>query len=1237
MTTFGTIAPSIIFKEKCVVFIIFFTLLGYYSIKQKGTPGLRFKLGLIYILFVFAGLFTGLPSYAQKKGGNDKRTQQILDSVQNVKKAEAQALKLARERSADSAKAARERITDSTTAARKRVADSIAAVRDRRADSMAAVRSYKESRRYKDSVEKERTARLDSVRTEREQIVAAQKAERDRISDSVSAIRDAIRDSIKIVQTRRSDSLMAIKKYRESKRYTDSVDFVRQKRADSMATARKHINDSTTAFRQKVRDSTLASRKQILDSTVAARKVITDSLTALRKVRADSLADRREKREKLAKDALKKREQKMNLALEMKIQSKQKAWSNEKMLKKKWSAPRQLVQNSFTRYNYYFNAHNKMREADANMERVGKENLDSFIALYPFNPNLDSALIAPDMDSIIHKVSLGIQIHDPRTKWADDLYLLLGQAYYYKGDYKNASTAFRYIIGMEDRYKKKKSSSGSSKKKEQVSILEEEKESAFDFLKHKSVNNDAILWLSRTFVRAGQPENAEAVLDLVASDPKFPENLKGRLAMEKAFLMLHDNNMKAAGTQLQTAADDPYLPDDQRQRAAYLGAQILQAQNEYAASTENFQKALDLHPAIEMDFYARKNIAINAMASGEARDESISSLKKILKDYKYTNYYEQVYFLLGQLSSKSGKSDEALVYLQKSISSPKSTKKQKAISFAALGDIHYLNGDYVAAKSAYDSSSMLFKYAPDDKSVIEASRRSGALASVTGPYLTIKNQDSLLAMSLLPEKEQRAIIRKHLKDLQRQREDSIFNAENAGLNNVNQNQNDFNQGGGAGWYFANATQMKKGQNEFKRIWGNRPAVDNWRRMSAIGFVSNGGNNTSDEELTDENGLALDENGLPTEDALLSLLPTSPEQKEKANKMIQKAYVDLSDAYITELEDYQLADRALDTLDVRYKQHEDKDRALYLHYLMSVRLSKIPESRSYAEQIKLQFPNSQYAALVKPTEDGAGLPTNSILQETVGNYYDATYALLIQRQFSEVLERVKTGRQRYKDPRYDKRFRVMEGVAYAGAGNYAQADTLLRDFIKGNANDTLRAWAESVLEYVNKNKPVTPKIDTGKKVVNVIDTNTVKAPPVVNVNKIDEKVEIAKPTAEVPPIYAYKPDNEHYVIVSFPGKDARATTMMSAIGDYNTFKHKAANLTSSIDMLAVKEGVVVTKKFANAATAKEYMNGLKATSQVFREYQSSEYQVFMISASNYQKLLADHSVSQYLNFYKFYYK
>src|SRR5690606_34085697 len=99
----------------------------------------------------------------------------------------------------------------------------------------------------------------------------------------------------------------------------------------------------------------------------------------------------------------------------------------------------------------------------------------------------------------------------------------------------------------------------------------------------------------------------------------------------------------------------------------------------------------------------------------------------------------------------------------------------------ALGNIYFNTGDYALAKVAYDSSNRFSTYAPDDSGVIMASRRSLVVDKIAEPAGVIRQQDSLLRLGALSEKEQRAVARRYIKALQARRADSIFRAENAGL------------------------------------------------------------------------------------------------------------------------------------------------------------------------------------------------------------------------------------------------------------------------------------------------------------------------------------------------------------------------------------------------------------------------------------------------------------------------
>lgn len=1181
-------------------------------------PILRFRSGILYVIIFF--LIYGLPyTYAQKqeKGG---ASHAITDSIKAAQKYHADSVKEANNIANGIAKAKRKHFTD----------------------SLAAARAIKTGRHYTDSVQKARATHLAKIQKDRKLLADSIQKQRLTAIKAVSKQRKLVLDSVHKIQKHRSDSLASIRHYKQSKRYADSVSIVRHTHMDSVHVVRKKFNDSMLKYRKQRKDLLTKERKRITDSIKVVRTKYVDSIKAIRKARTDSLAKLKADKQKALLAAQKQREMKLNLALDLKIKQKREKWSNETMLKKKWLPPRNLFQNTITRYNYYYNSNKKMEEALANMQRGRKDNFDSLIGIYPFDPNRDSSLLSADMDSIIHKISVGIQVHDPRTKWADDLYLLLGEAYYYKGSYEYAATSFRYIIAMDEQ--KKKDAAIANAKPEGVSIVEQEQKSRLDFLKHQPVHNDAILWLSRTYTESRQIENAESILSLIDSDPSLPPSMQGKIALEKAFLRMMDHNYTEAAKHLAIVAKDDGLPEWIRVRCAYINGQIQQRENNYTASTESFKKVIDLNPKIDMEFYARKNIAYNSMYSKGQLDETITSLKKVLNDGKYIPYYDQVYFILGQLAAKNNNTDDALDYLQKSISTPRAGKKQKAISFAALGNIYFNNGKYLVAKTFYDSAAKYASNAAKDTLVIAAVKRAKVLGDVSGPLNVIHDQDSLLALAGMTEKEQNAVARKYLRYLERKRADSIFKAEN--LPPIANNPTLDNPDAG-NWYFGNPQLLQQGFNDFKRKWGNRPLADNWRRASAINNnLAAADSNTTPEPVTE-----LDENGFPTIESLLAAIPDTDEEKQLAYKKIQKAFIDLSDAYIRQLEDAKLAKNTLDTLDKRFPNHNFKVEDAYLRYLIAVRQGKLDEAIVFSGQIQQDFPNSKYAALVKPTEDKAGRVDTGI---NVSNFYDETYALLIQYQYTDVLARVHEAQKKYKEPVYLKRFRIMEAIALAGSGNYKQADTLMKEFTKINPSDSLKFWAENIIKFLSK-KPPMPIAGAdkgpfkshwpyygdpiGKPLgANDLDeanaansqNNGVKKDTVFATTAPEDKA--IKASTPLPALinYSYTPAAEHYAGIVLPGMEYRLAKLRNAIK--NAQSSSQTDQVVYIDLLNPEQSILLIKGFSDLQSAQNYITYLSENNGLFEEYKPNEYQFFIISANDYKILMFKRNIGEYLEFY-----
>ncbi len=222
-----------------------------------------------------------------------------------------------------------------------------------------------------------------------------------------------------------------------------------------------------------------------------------------------------------------------------------------------------------------------------------------------------------------------------------------------------------------------------------------------------------------------------------------------------------------------------------------------------------------------------------------------------------------------------------------------------------------------------------------------AVQRAQALDRIAIPGTEVKEQDSLLRLAALPEKDQRAAIRDYIRKLERMMADSTFRAQN-GLNNNNNNvalNNMGNNQGTQSWYFANPNLIKRGENDFKQRWGNRPLKDNWRRS---GFSASGLD--ADGENEDANASAAD--NLPDEDSLFAAIPHTPEQLKKAQDRVQEGLFDLGKAYYTFLEDYGNASKTFDTLDRRFPDHKHQAEVLYTRYLMAMRQNQPAVAQQY---------------------------------------------------------------------------------------------------------------------------------------------------------------------------------------------------------------------------------------------------------------------------------------------------
>lgn len=790
------------------------------------------------------------------------------------------------------------------------------------------------------------------------------------------------------------------------------------------------------------------------------------------------------------------------------------------------------------------------------------------------------------------------------------MYLLVGKAYYYKGDYTNAANAFKYIVATAEAEKRQKEKEKSQKKgnaktkaAEGNDLAEEEKKNIFT---HLSSKNDAMLWLARTLAQDSQINTAQTVLNMVRSSKQFNEDLQGRFSAAQAFVDLKKFEYAESTDDLAQIYKDEKMPQWLRERAAYLRGQILQRENNLAASDSAFNKVVDLKPSMEMDFNARIHLVNNSINAGKGNAEQLmQSLAAMSREAKYKSFYDKIYFTMAKVAERNKDVPGAIVHYRKSIQLSTANPTQKGLSFAAMGALYYDQNQYNDAKVSYDSALLFLTEANKPEQPI-ALQRSQALDKVAAPGNEVKYLDSLLTLSSLTEKEQRAIARKYIKDQEKRINDSIYLAKNpSAAGNSPVLAGPVSLGGGSTFYFANPTLVQQGINTFKQKWGERTLKDSWNRSNSFKAGGNTGSANEEEEEADPI------KNLPTEEDLMALIPKTEKEIGAMKGRLQQLMFELGTAYYKYMEDIPMAIKTYDELDKRFPEHPNRAEELYNRYRMALAKSSVADADAYAQTLKTKHADSKWAGLI--TANAAQVQEQSS-QEDIAAHYERTYNALMSQDYQQALSNADSAQSLYPNAYapFASRYTLVRIASIAGKGDYKTADSLLTGFIAQYPNDETNTWAKSLQQYVKKALQQQPAATTG--------TNAANGPQVMA-------------GANVPAAYSYTPATLHYVLIAATGDQNRLVGLRAGLNDYHKSQKGLKELMTSLTPLDTQKSILVVKEFKNAAAAKTYIAELKKQANLFRDFSANEYELIMVSSDNIIKLFTDKDWGKYLEFYK----
>ena len=254
-----------------------------------------------------------------------------------------------------------------------------------------------------------------------------------------------------------------------------------------------------------------------------------------------------------------------------------------------------------------------------------------------------------------------------------------------------------------------------------------------------------------------------------------------------------------------------------------------------------YRKCLATNPEYEVDFYARLYLAqVTEISRSKNVNAARKSFRKLLKDNKNKEFKDKIYYEMGVFEFKQKNLDEAIANFNKSIREG-TNRRIDGEAYLRLGEIYYDTlRKYELSQAYYDSA--INTLPKDYEGYAEIKARQEILDEFVKNLNTIKWQDSLLVLSTFRFcnhsdenrfffQAKKAIEEANAGKKKRRKSNRIEIVSNA--NSVFDTGDDDGNDETTDWYFGNLSAMSLGQSEFKRIWGNIPLEDNWRRSLAV--------------------------------------------------------------------------------------------------------------------------------------------------------------------------------------------------------------------------------------------------------------------------------------------------------------------------------------------------------------------------------------------------------------------
>lgn len=938
-------------------------------------------------------------------------------------------------------------------------------------------------------------------------------------------------------------------------------------------------------------------------------------------------------------------------------QYEEKKLASEKTGEKKFTKLRRFTQNTTTHYNYFFNANNKV---NAVMERAKMSQKDDFSRLLSFYPYTleNTAAQKTELDSVIYKATAGILLHDLRSDWVDNMYLLIGKAYYLRNEMDSAAMTFQFInYNLFPRKKNEDDSrvvgTNNLPGSGGLSIANAEKRNFVNkILSRPPSRNDALVWLSRTFTAQEEYGDAAGLINILRNDPNLPQRLQNDLAEVTAYWFFAQNHYDSAAYHLERGLSAAPTKQDQS-RWEFLLAQLNEKNGNYENASAYYAKAARHTVDPIMEIYANLNDAkmMRDMGDTVQLNNTIARLVRMAKKDKYDAYRDIIYYAAAQVSLQKPDTAGTIYLLNRSLKYNTTNTEYRSNSYLDLANIAYSQQRFKEANSFYDS--LQIDELKDSLARIELNDRKQSLSKLVQHINAVEREDSLQRIAAMPEAEREAYVRKILRKLRREqglKEEDASAGTSAPItfNNNKQETIDLFGSSKGEWYFYNNNARGKGYTEFISKWGKRPNADNWRRSKAlnasVGKAPDMGNPDAPAIPVDQDNNTPGIAEMSVASLLLDL-PLTPEKMDSSNKIIELNMLAMAKTFQDDMQEYQLAINMYENYLQEFPSAKGEPEAyLGLYYCYS-KLGNTARAAHYKNLLTTRHADSDAGKLVT----NPSLLNPNIKSPEATNRYQGIYDMFIEGKFVEAIDAKKKADSVYGTNYWTPQLLYIEAMYHVREKNDSVAIATLQQLVNLYPESPLKEKAATLIDVLGRRAEIEEYLSklevtrAEEEVIIIADDNkpVAKAAPVVTAPVVTKPAAtVVKPAAldsiaVVKPIdkqagFVLRPEQPHFVMMVLNKVDyVYVNEAKNAFTRFNRGNYLLQNVQVTRDALDTDRALLLFSKFDDAESALKYFDKVKkaAPSEV-SWLAANKYSFVIISEENLEELKKNKDLDGY---------